>query len=142
MTSSRSEGVMVIRIQLGEMGDDPVPAEDAPLLEGQPAAPAGEGSGGGDTAAGDVSAAPSSIIGEAVETFVPSVIQAFFIFIFSIIYGKIAHFLTSLENHRTQADYNNHYIVKLFLFQMVNYFTGRKKNPKTLSNRESAREHV
>lgn len=66
----------------------------------------------------------SNIIDEAIETFVPSAIQAFFIFIFSIIYGKIAHFLTALENHRTQADYNNHYIVKLFLFQMVNYFTG------------------
>jgi len=120
-------GVMVIRIQLGL---DPQTGERTGA--GTEAAAALAADGSGDSYSDDlvqpsalvVKSPADLIVDEAIETFIPSLIQAFFIFIFSIIYGKIAHFLTSLENHRTQQDYNNHYIVKLFLFQVVNYFTG------------------
>jgi hypothetical protein len=56
--------------------------------------------------------------------YAPSFIQSFLIVLFTGIYKFLAHLLTEYENHRTEEEYKSHYIVKLFLFQMVNFFSG------------------
>lgn len=40
-----------------------------------------------------------------------------------LIYPRMAHYLTKLENTRTENEYERSYSFKLFLFQLINYFT-------------------
>ncbi|VDQ04306.1 unnamed protein product [Trichobilharzia regenti] len=42
--------------------------------------------------------------------------------IMDVSYRKIAVWLTDLENHRLEDDYNNYYVIKLILLQFVNSF--------------------
>jgi hypothetical protein len=50
-------------------------------------------------------------------------ILIFFSFLVFQIYRTIAAYLTNWENHRTQTDYENSLIIKIFLFQFVNSYT-------------------
>lgn len=43
--------------------------------------------------------------------------------VFAILYGKLAKKLTDNENHRTNTEYEDSMIAKLFLFQCVNFFS-------------------
>jgi hypothetical protein len=54
----------------------------------------------------------------------PAVTSSVVIFIFSIIYNKLGFVLTSWENHRTEGEYQDALITKLFVFQFVNQFSG------------------
>lgn len=42
----------------------------------------------------------------------------------NLIYQNIAIFLNDYENHRTDTEYEDYLISKIFLFQMVNSFAG------------------
>lgn len=53
---------------------------------------------------------------------VASIINAVQIQVFNIIYTKLAKFLTDLENHKTQIQYEDSLIIKTFAFQFVNSF--------------------
>ncbi|CAH8558225.1 unnamed protein product [Heterobilharzia americana] len=52
----------------------------------------------------------------------PKVFLAVSIAIMDVNYRKIAIWLTNLENHRLEDDYNNYYVIKLILLQFVNSF--------------------
>lgn len=54
---------------------------------------------------------------------VASVINAIQITILNIIYGKVAVRLTRRENHRTDTEYEDSLIAKIFVFQFVNSYT-------------------
>ncbi|XP_076344414.1 anoctamin-6-like isoform X1 [Tachypleus tridentatus] len=45
------------------------------------------------------------------------------IMIFNLIYRRIATYLTELEVHRTQTEYENSLTLKMFLLQFVNYYS-------------------
>lgn len=51
-----------------------------------------------------------------------SVLNAVQIIFFNTIYGKLAKMLTDMENHRTENQYQDSYILKVFAFQFVNAF--------------------
>ena len=38
------------------------------------------------------------------------------------VYRRIANKLTTMENHRTQKDHDNHLSFKIYLFEFVNYY--------------------
>ena len=52
-----------------------------------------------------------------------SVINAVQITILNIVYGKVAVKLTRRENHRTDTEYEDSLIAKIFVFQFVNSYT-------------------
>ncbi|CAM9174547.1 unnamed protein product, partial [Ectocarpus fasciculatus] len=54
---------------------------------------------------------------------VASVINAVQITILNIVYGKVAVKLTHRENHRTDTEYEDSLIAKIFVFQFVNSYT-------------------
>ncbi|XP_076344099.1 anoctamin-2-like isoform X2 [Tachypleus tridentatus] len=45
------------------------------------------------------------------------------IMVFNMIYARIATYLTELEMHRTQTEYENSLTLKMFLLQFVNYYS-------------------
>lgn len=51
-----------------------------------------------------------------------SVLNAIQIVIFNGLYGKLAKFLTDLENHKTENQYQDSLIIKIFTFQFINSF--------------------
>uniref|UniRef100_A0A9J2Q3A6 Anoctamin n=1 Tax=Ascaris lumbricoides TaxID=6252 RepID=A0A9J2Q3A6_ASCLU len=53
----------------------------------------------------------------------PSLMNTISTMILGTVYGVIANKLTYWENHRTNSEYNNALIVKLFAFQFVNNYT-------------------
>eukprot|EP00039_Didymoeca_costata_P024303 m.9964 g.9964 ORF g.9964 m.9964 type:complete len:1015 (-) comp4172_c0_seq2:27-3071(-) len=61
--------------------------------------------------------------GGAVASILPSIVNTITIFIFSILYEKLAFILNDFENHRTQTQYNDNLVRKLFMFQFVNVFS-------------------
>jgi len=48
------------------------------------------------------------------------IINGIFIAVMNIVYQKLAHVFTAWENHRTQAEHDDAYIMKTFAFQAVN----------------------
>eukprot|EP00698_Gefionella_okellyi_P025917 TRINITY_DN9691_c0_g2_i1.p1 TRINITY_DN9691_c0_g2~~TRINITY_DN9691_c0_g2_i1.p1 ORF type:complete len:1870 (-),score=435.08 TRINITY_DN9691_c0_g2_i1:22-5631(-) len=60
--------------------------------------------------------------GHLILSNIPSVLNAVVVVIFDAIYGIVAVKLTEFENHEKQSEYENHLIVKIFLFQFVNSF--------------------
>jgi len=59
----------------------------------------------------------------SVGTSITSAINAIQIMIFNVIYSKIALKLNSYENHRTDTEYYDHLIAKMFLFKFVNSYS-------------------
>eukprot|EP00042_Codosiga_hollandica_P018753 m.55709 g.55709 ORF g.55709 m.55709 type:complete len:749 (+) comp48907_c0_seq1:180-2426(+) len=53
---------------------------------------------------------------------VPSILNAVSMKVLSYFYTKLAYRMTDYENHKTQTEYNDHLIIKLFAFQFVNAF--------------------
>ena len=53
---------------------------------------------------------------------VVSLINAVQIIVFNIIYAKLAKIMTNMENHKTENQYQDSYILKVFAFQFVNAF--------------------
>ena len=53
---------------------------------------------------------------------VVSLINAVQIIFFNIIYSKLAKIMTDMENHKTENQYQDSYILKVFTFQFVNAF--------------------
>jgi hypothetical protein len=51
-----------------------------------------------------------------------SVLNAIQIIFFNTIYGRLARVLTDMENHKTENQYQDSYILKVFAFQFVNAF--------------------
>lgn len=51
-----------------------------------------------------------------------SILNAIQILIFNFIYSKLAKSLTDLENHKTENQYQDSFILKVFAFQFVNSF--------------------
>lgn len=45
------------------------------------------------------------------------------IVILNTIYYKLAYFLTELELHRTQTEFEDNLALKIYLFQFINYYT-------------------
>lgn len=56
-------------------------------------------------------------------TVVPSILNAFSIFVLGRFYDFLAVKLTDWENHRTQTKYDDSLIIKLFVFQFVNNYS-------------------
>ena len=61
--------------------------------------------------------------GFPVNSVAPSAVSTTIIFIFNELYKKMAYKLNDMENHRTQTEYNDNLINKLFMFSFVNNFT-------------------
>jgi len=59
-------------------------------------------------------------------------INAVVIQIFNYVYGYVARWMTEYENHRTLTAYENHLIVKTFLFQFVNSYAARRSSAEHL----------
>jgi hypothetical protein len=53
---------------------------------------------------------------------VVSIINAVQIIVFNVLYGKLAKIMTNMENHKTENQYQDSYILKVFAFQFVNAF--------------------
>ena len=56
-------------------------------------------------------------------SYIASAMSAFQIAVFNIIYSYAASRLTDMENHRTDSEYEDGMIMKLFLFQFVNSYS-------------------
>ncbi|XP_031623268.1 anoctamin-10 [Contarinia nasturtii] len=54
--------------------------------------------------------------------YLPSIVESIIVILFSFLYEKLATWLTDLENHRTQAQYERHRVIKLILLEFVNNF--------------------
>jgi hypothetical protein len=54
---------------------------------------------------------------------VASIINTIQITIFNMVYRKVAVFLTNAENQRTETEYEDSMIIKLFSFQFVNSYS-------------------
>uniref|UniRef100_A0A1I8HHK0 Anoctamin n=1 Tax=Macrostomum lignano TaxID=282301 RepID=A0A1I8HHK0_9PLAT len=54
---------------------------------------------------------------------VSSLLNAVFIIVIGKVYNNIAYALTNWENHRTQSDYDNALILKLFAFEFANSYS-------------------
>eukprot|EP00095_Tigriopus_kingsejongensis_P011114 snap_masked-scaffold268_size230776-processed-gene-1.19 protein:Tk11114 transcript:snap_masked-scaffold268_size230776-processed-gene-1.19-mRNA-1 annotation:"Anoctamin-10" len=54
--------------------------------------------------------------------FVPSVTYSILVFLMNHNYLHLAHYLSELENHRTQEQFERHVVAKLVLFEFVNTF--------------------
>lgn len=52
----------------------------------------------------------------------PSIFEAIMVAVFSVQFEKLANWLTDRENHRTQAQYERHRVVKLIALEFVNNF--------------------
>lgn len=52
----------------------------------------------------------------------PSILESIIVTIFSAQYEKLATWLTDRENHRTQAQYERHRVIKLIVLEFVNNF--------------------
>ncbi|NXE56072.1 ANO7 protein, partial [Casuarius casuarius] len=52
-----------------------------------------------------------------------SLVNLFFILILSKIYISLAHFLTKWEMHRTETEYEDAFIFKVFIFQFVSFYS-------------------
>jgi predicted transcriptional regulator YdeE len=63
-----------------------------------------------------------SATGMAYGSIVISVVNALVIMFFNNIYGIIAEKLNSLENYRTETEYENNLILKIFAFRFVNSY--------------------
>jgi hypothetical protein len=61
---------------------------------------------------------------ELSSTLAPAILESAIIYIFGVLYNKLAYKLNDMENHRTDTEYNNHLIMKLFMFQFVNWYSG------------------
>ncbi|XP_054166790.1 anoctamin-10-like [Oppia nitens] len=59
---------------------------------------------------------------EKIIVFMPGVIYALVVMVMNNIYRQIATKLNEWENHRTQTSHENHWIIKLVLFEFVNNF--------------------
>ena len=57
---------------------------------------------------------------------VPSIVNAICIIAFSNIHRKLATVLNNWENYQTQSEYESQLISKVFFFEFVNNFTGRR----------------
>lgn len=55
-------------------------------------------------------------------TYLPSIFEAICVAIFSGKFETLANWLTDRENHRTQAQYERHRVVKLIALEFVNNF--------------------
>lgn len=55
-------------------------------------------------------------------TFLVTVANAIQILVFNTVYRNVARKLNDFENHRTDAEYENHLVIKVFLFQFCNSF--------------------
>ncbi|GMS89326.1 hypothetical protein PENTCL1PPCAC_11500 [Pristionchus entomophagus] len=56
-------------------------------------------------------------------SFLPSVLNTSSTMLLGMIYSGVVYRLTDWENHRTQTEYQNALIIKLFAFQFVNNYT-------------------
>ncbi|PAA53559.1 hypothetical protein BOX15_Mlig000472g1, partial [Macrostomum lignano] len=54
---------------------------------------------------------------------ISSLLNAIFIIVIGKVYDRIAYTLTNWENHRTQTEYDNALILKLFAFQFANSYS-------------------
>lgn len=61
--------------------------------------------------------------GGALASIVPSVLDTVRIVVLGKIYDQVATKLTEFENHRTQTEFEDQLIIKLFLFQFINTYT-------------------
>lgn len=52
----------------------------------------------------------------------PSILESIIVTIFSAQYEKLSTWLTDHENHRTQAQYERHRVIKLIVLEFVNNF--------------------
>lgn len=52
----------------------------------------------------------------------PSILESIIVTIFSAQYEKLSTWLTDRENHRTQAQYERHRVIKLIVLEFVNNF--------------------
>uniref|UniRef100_A0A336KEP0 Anoctamin n=2 Tax=Culicoides sonorensis TaxID=179676 RepID=A0A336KEP0_CULSO len=59
---------------------------------------------------------------ESYITLIPSICNSIWIALLPLAYSKFANFLTDLENHRTQAQYDRHRVNKLIVIEFVNNF--------------------
>jgi hypothetical protein len=57
-----------------------------------------------------------------IASLVASVLNTIQIQVFNIVYNNVARQLTDLENHRTDSEYEDRLIVKLFVFQFINSY--------------------
>ncbi|ESO86525.1 hypothetical protein LOTGIDRAFT_220570 [Lottia gigantea] len=74
--------------------------------------------------------------------YTPSGIYAVMIAVVNAIYRLIARELNDWENHRLESSYNNHFIVKLVLFDFVNCFMSLFYVAFYLQNRTLLRSHL
>ncbi|XP_071481408.1 anoctamin-7-like [Diadema antillarum] len=65
----------------------------------------------------------STLVQLLLSSVVASILNSISILVLGKIYDKIAYKLNDWENHRTQSDYENALIVKLFAFQFVNSYS-------------------
>ena len=54
--------------------------------------------------------------------FVPSIVYSVLVLLMNLKYLHFAHWLSELENHRTQEQFERHVVGKLILFEFVNTF--------------------
>lgn len=59
---------------------------------------------------------------ESYITLVPSICNSIWIALLPLAYSKFATYLTDLENHRTQSQYDRHRVNKLIVLEFVNNF--------------------
>lgn len=59
---------------------------------------------------------------DSLLTWGPSIFEAIMVAVFSVQFEKLANWLTDRENHRTQAQYERHRVVKLIALEFVNNF--------------------
>lgn len=53
---------------------------------------------------------------------VPSIVQAMLVAILTIFYDRFATYLTVMENHKTQSQYEKYRVIKLIVLEFVNNF--------------------
>lgn len=54
--------------------------------------------------------------------YVPSIVQAMLVAILTIFYDRFATYLTVMENHKTQSQYEKYRVIKLIVLEFVNNF--------------------
>lgn len=59
---------------------------------------------------------------DSLLTYIPSIFEAVCVAVFSGKFERLANWLTDQENHRTQAQYERHRVVKLIALEFVNNF--------------------
>ncbi|XP_078266060.1 anoctamin-7-like [Rhinoraja longicauda] len=58
-----------------------------------------------------------------IASFSGSVVNLIFILLLARVYTYLAHFLTKWEMHRTQSKYEDAFVIKVFLFQFINFYS-------------------